>query len=129
MICKRKSQFALLFKCCGKICIECFKRRLIGSEPRILLNSFETENKQTSMCACPIHKQEISIKLLKEILGTNQLEKLSIEALKRQKKKNKDIKYPTVCVDCKKTTNDDNTMINVCGKHKICQFCARYIFK
>ena len=126
--CRRTGTSIVRAKCCGKICLNCLKQRIINHDPRIFLNSFEADKRQLSMCVCPIHKSPIDTKLLQFIFNSNEIERISIDAIKREKKEKKErikkIQYPTICMTCKRTINDDSKNILICSKHKICSDCS-----
>jgi len=126
-VCKLANPWILTLKCCGYICVNCLKKRIIEMEPKILLNPLEAEKKQASLSACPIHKAILNPKILQIIFGHNELELLSIGALKRLKKHSKK-KYPILCADCKGVIEDNSRLIKVCAKHKICDHCYKYSF-
>eukprot|EP00826_Nyctotherus_ovalis_P064647 TRINITY_DN9488_c0_g1_i2.p2 TRINITY_DN9488_c0_g1~~TRINITY_DN9488_c0_g1_i2.p2 ORF type:complete len:436 (+),score=53.06 TRINITY_DN9488_c0_g1_i2:225-1532(+) len=114
----------VVLKCCGKICIQCIRKRLMGNNPQILLNAFESERKQDGMCTCPIHKVTIKVDLLQKIFSSVELERLSVEALRRERKSiRRTIKSPIICADCKKIISDDSKSIRVCLLHKVCSSC------
>lgn len=125
--CKKENQYCVILPCCGKVCISCIRKQLIGTDPRIFINALECDKKQISMCVCPIHKIHLPIPVLKQIFNQKEIEQMSISAIKREKKEKvkliEKIKYPTICIDCKKAMNDDMNSVAVCFKHKICRSC------
>lgn len=125
-ICNQENN-SIILKCCGRVCIRCIRKKLIGSGTSILLNAFESEKKQDAMCACPIHESIIEVELLQKIFSPKELEKLAIGALKRERKERKvirkDIKNPILCIDCKGVMNDDTKAVKICSSHKICSTC------
>jgi len=127
-ICNEKKNSATTLKCCGRICLQCLRKKVIEAEPRIFLNHFEAEKKQIVMCVCSTHKTMITIEQLLMTFTHKEIERMSIDALKREKKLKKsymgDISKPNLCIDCKKIIEDDLNTIKVCTKHKIC--CACY---
>jgi hypothetical protein len=124
--CKEYTKQLLRLTCCGHICISCLKKKIVEREPKVILNTFEAEKKQVSMFVCPSHKVPLSIEIIKEIFGTKELERMSIEAMKRQKKisGSRRVKQPTLCSDCKAVMRDDTKAVKVCSKHKICKNCV-----
>jgi len=123
-ICKEEND-SILLKCCGRVCMQCIRERLIENDRSVLVNTFEAERKQDAMCVCPVHKVIIEADLLRKIFSAKELERYSIEALKRERKekKNKKIKNPILCIDCNKVVNDDTKTVKVCSLHKICSTC------
>eukprot|EP00826_Nyctotherus_ovalis_P048256 TRINITY_DN5660_c0_g1_i2.p1 TRINITY_DN5660_c0_g1~~TRINITY_DN5660_c0_g1_i2.p1 ORF type:complete len:385 (-),score=98.82 TRINITY_DN5660_c0_g1_i2:206-1360(-) len=126
-VCKQANPWIITLKCCGHICVNCFKKRILETEPRVVLNALEAEKKQTSMFACPTHKVGIDFRILHAIFSAGELEKISISALKRQTKTSKR-KRPILCADCKGLMEDYPQLIRVCTKHKICDHCYTYFF-
>eukprot|EP00826_Nyctotherus_ovalis_P055196 TRINITY_DN7315_c0_g1_i17.p1 TRINITY_DN7315_c0_g1~~TRINITY_DN7315_c0_g1_i17.p1 ORF type:complete len:393 (-),score=121.75 TRINITY_DN7315_c0_g1_i17:188-1366(-) len=120
-ICSKASPL-LNLKCCGEICPKCFKKQILEHEPKVILTPFEAEKRQVAMCVCPVHKAVLSFALLSWLFGPKELESLSVEALKRQKK-SKRVKHPSVCGDCKGVMKDNVKAVKVCPKHKICEYC------
>lgn len=126
-VCGNEGGNSVLAKCCGRLCVRCMRKRLIGGCPGILVNAFEAEKKQEAMCVCPVHKASVPAEVLLKVFSPKELEKLSIEALKRERKEKKSIrkgmKYPVLCVDCKGVMNDDIKTVKICSEHKICSSC------
>lgn len=128
-ICNEETNSSLILKCCGRICARCLRKSLMEVEPLILLNAFEAEKKQSSMCVCPIHKITVTAEQLLNVLTQKELEILSIGALNRERRAKKsslrDINNPNLCIDCKEIMEDDLNSIRVCCKHKICRECYK----
>eukprot|EP00826_Nyctotherus_ovalis_P062748 TRINITY_DN9132_c0_g1_i1.p1 TRINITY_DN9132_c0_g1~~TRINITY_DN9132_c0_g1_i1.p1 ORF type:complete len:435 (-),score=123.09 TRINITY_DN9132_c0_g1_i1:204-1508(-) len=126
-VCSEEGGDSVLVKCCGRVCVRCMRKRVIGGCPGIVVNAFEAEKKQEAMCMCPVHKVSVAAELLQKIFSPKELERLSIEALKRERKEKKSIrkgiKYPVLCVDCKGVMNDDIKAVKICSEHKICSSC------
>jgi len=112
--------------CCGDICVKCIKTQILKEDPRVLINPYEAEGKQNFMCACPVHKVSIGVEVLQQVFEAKELEKLSIEALKRQQRVsiNRKIKHPNICVNCKNVVQNEDI-------YKECQKCymAKYLIK
>jgi flagellar biosynthesis chaperone FliJ len=121
-ICKKSEVLMVKLKCCGEVCPKCLKRRILECEPKVILNPFEAEKRQVAMCVCSIHKSALSFTLLQILFSTKELENFSIEALRRQKK-NRRVKHPNICGDCKGVMKDNIKAVSVCSKHKICEYC------
>ena len=127
-VCSYATEYLLILKCCGMICKNCLKERLSNADSRILLNPDEASKRQVSMCVCPIHKTTIKAKILQTIFGSKEIEKLSIEAVKREKRQKKleagkKIVDSNLCQYCKKFINDDGNSIQICQIHKVCNYC------
>ena len=115
----------LTISCCGEICANCFKQRIIDYEPKVLLNPFEAERRQVAMCVCPLHKTFINFKIIRLLFSDKELERFSVDALKRQKKNGagKRLKHQNICADCKGAMKDNVKTVKVGSKHKICEYC------
>ena len=118
-ICAENNASIVNLSCCGMICIKCLKKRIIDKDHNVLKNVFEAEKQQISMCACPIHKTPIDIKIIKQMFTPKEIEQFSIEAIKRQKniQLNKSVKYPLICIDCKEIMKYEN------NSNKVCKHC------
>jgi hypothetical protein len=112
--------------CCGDICIKCIKAQILKQEPRVLINPYEAERRQSAICTCPMHGVDIKMEVLQQIFELKELEKLSMEALKRQQKVsvNRKMKYPNICMRCKNVLQDE-------GIKQECKNCqiAKYLIK
>jgi hypothetical protein len=124
-VCNERNHSMIALRCCGKMCVKCLRKKLIESEPRILLNVFESEKKQSSICACPIHKTIITIEQLLSLFTHKEIERISIEALKRERKVKNGTAKPSLCIDCKEVIEDDIEAMRVCAKHKVCKGCYK----
>eukprot|EP00826_Nyctotherus_ovalis_P026817 TRINITY_DN2091_c0_g3_i1.p1 TRINITY_DN2091_c0_g3~~TRINITY_DN2091_c0_g3_i1.p1 ORF type:complete len:476 (+),score=137.58 TRINITY_DN2091_c0_g3_i1:97-1524(+) len=126
-MCGEECHSSTVLKCCGRVCLKCIRRKLLETEPRVVLNAFEAERKQTSMCICPTHQMTINTEQLLSIFTNKELERISIEALKRERKNRKNdirnINNPSLCIDCKEVIEDTLNTIKVCSKHKLCRGC------
>lgn len=129
---KRKCSFCLDSKdlvhldCCGEVCAKCIKRQMREKEPRILLTAYEAEKLQTFVCACPVHSTGLGVEVLQQIFDPRELEKLSIEALKRQQQVSarRKMKCPNICVECKCVVQND--MLREGKKCRKC-YMAKYL--
>ena len=118
----------ILLKCCGNICVYCARKRFVENNPFVLVNAFEAEKKQDTICVCPVHKMVVGIELLRKIFSDKELEKLSIEALKREIKERKvnRMKNPILCNNCRGIMNDDIKTTKTFNNHKVCNNCFLY---
>eukprot|EP00826_Nyctotherus_ovalis_P062027 TRINITY_DN889_c0_g3_i2.p1 TRINITY_DN889_c0_g3~~TRINITY_DN889_c0_g3_i2.p1 ORF type:complete len:237 (-),score=77.41 TRINITY_DN889_c0_g3_i2:155-865(-) len=130
--CSDEGVATVTLKCCGKVCVRCMRKKLIDAEPRIVLNAFEAEKRQTSVCVCPVHRTTVGTELLLATFTHREVERASIEALKRERKEKKngvrDINNPSLCIDCKEVIEDDLNTMRVCAAHKVCRACYQYYF-
>lgn len=124
--CKQYTSHLLKLSCCGKICTACLKKRIIEKEPKVILNAFEAERKQKGMFVCPTHNVPLSFELLQGLFGPRELARLSVDAVRRQKKMgtSRKVKQPTVCAECGGVMRDDGRAAKVCALHKMCGDCA-----
>jgi len=133
--CHKYTKSALILKCRCVYCIECLPKIIFKRNEKLLLNTFEAQSKkQEAMCVCPQHNAPISLNLLTKLFGEHYLEKMSLEALKRQLKEctMKNLKFPNLCIDCKILIRDDRNPkegLKFCQKHKICLNCFEYFCK
>eukprot|EP00826_Nyctotherus_ovalis_P039523 TRINITY_DN3808_c0_g5_i1.p2 TRINITY_DN3808_c0_g5~~TRINITY_DN3808_c0_g5_i1.p2 ORF type:complete len:180 (+),score=42.56 TRINITY_DN3808_c0_g5_i1:740-1279(+) len=120
--CKQYTRHLLKLKCCGKICTTCLKKKIVEKEPKVILNAFEVERKQTGIFVCPTHNAPLSLELLQGLFGARELARLSADAVRRQKHTgaSRKVKQPTICAECGGVMRDDGGAAKVCAQHKIC---------
>lgn len=126
-LCGDEGTAMITLKCCGRLCVRCMRKKLLDAEPRVLLNAFEAEKRQTSVCVCPTHRTPVGVEVLLAVFTHKEVERVSIEALKRERKEKKngvrDINNPSLCIDCKEVIEDDLNTMRVCATHKVCRGC------
>ncbi len=84
--CGKLTESVLLFKCQCALCISCLQKQLLKRNEKLLSNTFESAKKQDAMCVCSAHSCAVNMTLLSRIFLPQQIERASIDALKRQLK-------------------------------------------
>ena len=130
-LCHTFDRYTLILSCQCSVCLKCLKEKLLKESEGMLSNTFEAHKKKhKSMHACPNHGTPIEIKVLEAICGEEEVERASIEAMKRQLQKCTQGKwlYPTICMHCStliKDETDKDSAVSLCQKHKLCKSCEK----
>jgi hypothetical protein len=128
-LCHTFNRYTLILSRRCSICLKCLKESLLKGSNNTLSNTFEAHKKKhKSMYACPNHGTPIEAKVLEAICGEEEVERASIEAMKRQLQECIQTKlfYPIICMCCKnliKNETDKYSVVSLCTKHKLCYIC------
>ena len=116
----------LVLDCLCILCRNCIKLELLANDKNLMANTFEVGRKKEAVCICPVHNWRVSPKQLQAVFSNEELERYSVEAIKRQLKEGKKVKnkWPNICVQCKGVMNDIlKDYMKSCYRHKICRTC------
>jgi len=124
--CKQFTQYAIILECFCVICLDCLQKNTKARNPDLLDNVFEAARDQCAgMCSCPKHKIPINMSILSKVFGYSNIEKASIEALKRQINFNTEqntINY-VVCYECKEVITSVNKSVEVITSNRKLRMC------
>eukprot|EP00826_Nyctotherus_ovalis_P016660 TRINITY_DN14833_c0_g3_i8.p2 TRINITY_DN14833_c0_g3~~TRINITY_DN14833_c0_g3_i8.p2 ORF type:complete len:178 (+),score=46.15 TRINITY_DN14833_c0_g3_i8:578-1111(+) len=124
--CRKVRKEMLVLDCLCILCRTCMKLELLAKDKSVISSTFESGRKKEATCTCSVHNWRISPKQLQAVYSPEELERYSIEAMRRQVREGKKLKnrWPNICIECKGVISDlskDNA--EACYRHKLCRTC------